>query len=296
MQNLRAIVLMIFAMAAFALSDMFVKLAAERQGQGQIVTLIAAGGGAFFLVLLAVERRPLFSRDLFHPAVLVRTLGELLGTVGMVVAITLAPITTVAAIQQAQPLVITAAAAVVFAEKVGAGRWIAVAAGFLGVLMVLRPDASGVDLGAAWALVALLGLAIRDLGSRALPDRVSTPFAASWALILLIGVGLAMVPATGGWVPIDGVHLLWTVGYVTTAAVAYLAITLAMRAGEVSAVAPFRYTRIVFAVVIGLVVFGERPDLWVWLGMALIVASGLWAVAGEHRRGARARRLTTPAP
>lgn len=286
MGNTRAILLMIGAMASFALVDAFVKLASRTQSAGQILAITSA---AAFVVFAAWVRRDggrLLAPEALNPALLIRNTGEVVGSVGIVTALSLAPLASVAALGQAQPLAVTMMAAVFLGETVGWRRWLAVLLGFAGVLVIMRPGMGAFDPNLLWVFLYIFGLAARDVASRALPPAVTTPFAVAWSMLPLALAGAAMVPFQGGWQRVDGTSALWLAATTFWAAVALWMITSALRAGEVSTVAPFRYTRILFALSIAYVVFGERPDFWTWIGAGLIVGSGLYAFFRERQRKA----------
>ena len=287
MSNARAIWLMVAAMAAFAVCDMFLKLSARTLGVGQVAVLLAAGVAVIFWIALYREGGRLIAPELRNRAFLIRCAGEVIATTCVTVALSLIPIVTFSSIIQAQPLAVTLGAAIFLRERVGWRRWLSIFVGFLGVLIVLRPGAGDFEPAALWALAGVLGMTTRDLATRALPKSVSTVFAATWALLAVMAAGAVLVPFTGGWQPIDGITAVWVAGMILSGALAYLSITLAMRTGEVSAIASFRYTRIVFAMLIGYIVFAERPDLWVWVGTVVIVISGIYTLARE-RAAARA--------
>jgi drug/metabolite transporter (DMT)-like permease len=134
-----------------------------------------------------------------------------------------------------------------------------------------------------WVLLYIFGLAARDLASRALPHTITTPFAVVWAMLPMTVAGLVLMPFQGGWQPIDGITSVYYVVLVASICVALWMLTTALRSGEVSAVAPFRYTRILFSLAIAFAVFNERLDFWAWVGAALIIGSGLYAFFRERQ-------------
>ena len=145
---------------------------------------------------------------------------------------------------------------------------------------------AGFDANALWTLVGIVGLSMRDLGTRMLPQRISTPFVAAWALLLISVLGLVVSPLSGWTWPTASAWLL-LVGTSAAICVAFICVTTALRTGEVSAIAPFRYTRIVFALILGFFIFGEVPDAAVWGGTALIIATGLYAFWRESQLARR---------
>lgn len=288
MNNTRAILLMVAAMASFAAVDVFIKLASATQSAGQIVAISSLAVFAINWAIMAARRERLFTARALDRALLLRSAGEVAGSVGIVIALGLVPLSTVSVMGQALPLGITFAAAVFLHEPVGWRRWTAVCLGFLGVMIILRPGLEGFDPNVLWVLLYVGGLTARDIASRLLPADISTPFAVAWAMLALGTAGLVMMPFQGGWHPIDAPTALWHLGLIAFMTLAMALITAAMRTGEVSAVAPFRYTRIVFALTAAFLFFGEVPDALTWVGAALIVGSGLYSFLRERRLRAAA--------
>lgn len=276
------------AMAAFALVDTFVKLAAKTQSVGQILAITSFAAFVIFAVWVKRDGGRIFAPELRNPVLQIRSVGEVIGSIGIVMALALAPLSSVTALGQAQPLAVTMGAALFLRESVGWRRWAAVLLGFLGVLIILRPGMGTFDPNLLWVLLYIFGLAARDLASRALPPTVTTPFAVAWAMAPMSVAGLMMMPFQGGWHAVDGWTALWLAGVTLSAAVALWMLTSALRTGEVSAVAPFRYTRILFALTIAYFIFNEVPDIYTWAGAALIVGSGLYAFLRERQLKARA--------
>ncbi|MGI9394726.1 MAG: DMT family transporter [Boseongicola sp.] len=282
MANTRAILLMTAAMAAFAISDAFINRAAESLPTGQILAITCALSLIPFVFRLRKSDERLFSAKLRHPAFLIRTAGEVLGSLGYVMALSLVPLATASALLQAQPLAATMAAAVILGEHVGPRRWTAVGLGFVGVLMIIRPGAEAFDPNALWTLLGIVGFTARDLGTRLLPKDISTPFVSFWALFVLGLLGFAIMPVDGAWRPLESLTWIWLVGCSASVAVAFVVITAALRIGEISAIAPFRYTRMVFALAIAILLLGENPDAMTWAGTALIICSGIYAFWRER--------------
>ncbi len=282
-QNLRGSLFMVAAMAGFAIEDAFLKAAAREMPLGEVLILVGLCGMLAFGLRSRAAGQPAFPRALFSPGMALRSAFELGGRLFYSLAIALTPISTASAILQATPLVVVLGAAVIFGEKVGVARWLAVAVGFVGVLMILRPGLDGFDALSLLALTGMLGFAGRDLATRAAPRTLSNAQlgVAGFAVLALSGVVL-LAQSGGGAVPTPrGLGL--TTATAVFAIAAYAALTAAMRTGEVSVVTPFRYTRLVFALILGAGLFGERPDAMTLAGSAVIVASGVFALT--RRRG-----------
>lgn len=290
MDNLRGILLMIASMGGFALEDMFVKLVAETLPASQILAVIGAGGAAIFALWALARGDRLFAPAMFTRAMALRNAGEVFGTVCFVTAITLAPLSTVSAILQATPLAVTLGAAVFLGESVGWRRWAAILVGLLGVLLVVQPGTDGFRPAALLAIGAVIGLAARDLGTRVAPKAVSSAVLSAWGFGMVAVAGLALLPfgtPPAMPEPAAALHL----GAALLCGVAgYYALTAAMRVGQVAVVTPFRYTRLLFALAIGMAVFGERPNTLTLVGAAIIIASGLYTLARERRLAVAGRR------
>ena len=292
MENLRGAAVMVLAMAAFALEDMFIKWLAVDISTGQILILLGAGGAVIFGLLAQRRGGRLFSRDFLHRAVLLRNLGEVIGTMGFVTALALTPLSSASAILQATPLAVTLGAALFMQETVGWRRWSAILVGFAGVLMIVRPGLDGFQPASLFAVQGVVGLAIRDLATRAVPRSIGAMQLSSYAFGLLVPTGVVLMLVQGhGPVALSSTHWAQMAGALVLGLVGYYSIVSAMRLGEVSVVTPFRYSRLIFAIIIGVGVFGESPDSLTLIGAALIVGSGLYTLIREarmHRRASRA--------
>lgn len=284
MDNLRGILLMVASMLGFALEDMFIKWTSADMPTGQILVMLSVFGTPIFAALVVRQGVPLLSRDLLHPAVLARNVGEMVGTFGFITAITLTPLTSATAIFQATPLVVTLGAAVLFREEVGWQRWLAMAVGFVGVITVIRPGLEGFEPASLWAVLAVLGLSVRDVSTRRVPPTIVTMHLAFSGFVAVGVLGAGMLLATGGVIVPTQQQLAHLFGALASGIASYWAITEAMRIGEVSVVTPFRYSRLIFALVIGVLAFHERPDLFTLLGATLIITSGLYTLNRERQR------------
>lgn len=283
MGNSRAILFMVLAMGSFAVADALVKFISRSVNTGQFIALTSAVLFVIFYALLRRNGERLFSRASLEPVVVIRTTSEAIGTAGIILALASAPLSTVTVLGQAMPLVVMVGAAVFLGEVIGWRRWVAAALGLAGVLMILRPGAASFEPGLLWVILYVMGLGARDLASRKLPAQISTPFAVAWSMVPLVALGLVMMAFQGGWEPVVGATNLLMAGYIAMTAAAVALITVAMRTGEVSAVAPFRYSRILFGLLIAVVAFGEAIDAVTIAGALLISGSGLYAFWRERR-------------
>ena len=287
METLRGSLLMVLAMAAFALEDMFIKSAAQSLPVGLILLIFGCGGMVIFAAMARAQGQPLWHPGFCTRAMALRSLSEVAGRLCYTLAIALTPLSSASAILQATPLVVAAGAVVFFGETVGWRRWLAILAGFIGVLIILRPGLSGFEPASLFAVAGTLGFAGRDLATRAAPKDMHNSQLGLLGFAMLVIAGVIML----GWTGLGEMQAadlsprIWL--DLTCATVigvlAYTALTGAMRLGEISVVAPFRYTRLVFAMVLGVLVFGERPDALTLIGSAVIVASGVFTLLRSRR-------------
>jgi drug/metabolite transporter (DMT)-like permease len=282
--NLRGAILMILSMAAFTLEDVFLKLAFQTLPYGQILFMFGLGGALAFGVLVRASGAPLAPPGIFSPLILMRSVFEVIGRFGYTFALVLIPLSSAAAILQATPLVVVAGAAIFFGERVGWRRWMAIAAGFAGVLLILRPGTDAFEPAAIFAVIGMLGFAFRDLSTRAVPAGMSNMQLAFQGFVLLTGVGAVVLAVTGGAVMPGPAAAGAVLGSIVFGMAAYYALISAMRTGEVSVVTSFRYTRMVFALILGFFLFSETPDAPMLIGSAIIIASGLYTLWRGHRR------------
>ncbi|WP_232775144.1 MULTISPECIES: DMT family transporter [unclassified Shewanella] len=278
MNNTRGSLFMVAAMAAFSIEDMLIKAAAETTSLGLILALFGLGGMLIFILLTYRQGQRVIHPAILSKAVLMRAVCEIVGRFCFALAITLTPLSSASAILQATPLIAMIGAALLFGEQVGVKRWLAVLVGFIGVLMIIRPGLAGFEAASLFAVVSTLGFAGRDLATRAAPPVLSNLQLGVYGFFVLIPTGLVMLIYQNEPLQINGTATIQILGAIVFGVMAYNALTIAMRAGDVSVIAPFRYTRLLFALALGIFVFGESPDLLTLLGSLLIVASGAYTL------------------
>ena len=290
--NLRGILLMVASMALFAMEDMFIKLAVAGIPTGEIILISGLFGVPIFAALAWRSGKSVWVRAVWRPAVVVRNLGEMVGSIAYVTALATVPLPTVSAVLQAMPLVVTMGAALFLREQVGWRRWSAIAVGFAGMLLVIRPGLDGFHPAALWVLITVAGLAVRDLASRAVPAEFSSTQVSGWGAMAIALLGGLMMAGSGAAELPDGAQAMQLILMGVFGSAGYWAITAATRTGEVAVVSPFRYARLLFAIMIGWLVFSEPADALTLCGAALIIGSGLYSFARERKR----KSLSTTAP
>lgn len=287
--NARGALFMMISMAAFILNDTMMKLVSDELTLFQAIFLRGIGATTL-IALLALARGELIrrveARD--RRTLAFRTLGEIGGTICFLTALFNMPIANATAILQAMPLAVTLAAALFLGEPVGWRRYTAIAVGFVGVLVIVRPGTEGFNVYSFWAVVAVFFMVIRDLSVRRLTHAMPSTFVAFTTALSITMVG-GLVSLTQPW----GELTLANLGKLGLAAVflfiGYLSIVLAMRHADVGYVAPFRYTILIWAIILGIVFFGEVPDAWTLTGSAIVVGTGVYTFYRERVQLRRAR-------
>jgi drug/metabolite transporter (DMT)-like permease len=281
--NARGALFMTAGMAAFVLNDALMKLVSAELPLFQAILLRGILTTLTFAVIawkLGALRMPELNGD--RGLIAVRVLAECGATFFFLTALFNMPLATLTAILQAAPLTITLAAALFLREPVGWRRLLAIVVGFVGVLLIVRPGPEGIDLYAVYALVAVAFVTVRDLVTRRMPHTVP-----SMLVALATAGGVTVFAALGAlteeWVHPAGSSWLFLSFAVVFVLAGYLLSIVAMRVGELSVVSSFRYTGLVWALVLGLLVFGDWPDGPTMMGAALIVGSGLFTLYREHR-------------
>ena len=290
--NRRGMFALMGAMAVFSVNDMLMKLTAQRYPLGEVIMVrgvlatlvvgtILIGMGHISTLRMAMNRQ-----------VLARTVFDGLALIFFTTALIHMPLADISAINLVSPLIITALAVIVYREDVGWRRWTAIVIGFLGTLLIVKPTPSAFN---AWALLGIataLSAAIRDLITRQLSAAIPTvaiSFMAAFSTIIIGGIMYffedwrPMAPADVGLLAIAA--LLMAAGH--------FMIVIAFRGVDVSAIAPFRYTLLIWAGLCGYFAFGEIPDRFAIVGAVLIVGSGLYAL---HREVVRRRTLAAAVP
>lgn len=285
--NARGAILMSAAMAAFTVNDTFMKALSADLPLFQAIFLRGLGATACLALWASTTgafRVPAARAD--WGRVGIRGLAEIGAAWFFILALFNLPLANVTAILQALPLTVTLAAALFMGEKVGWRRFTAIGIGFGGVLLIVRPGPEGFNIYALSALAAVACVTLRDLVTRRLtPAMPSLLVAACVSGMVTAFAGLAS--ATETWAPLPTDVVLRLAGAAGFVILGYVFSVGSMRVGEIGAVAPFRYTSLIWALILGLVVFGEWPDGLTLLGAAIVAATGLYTLWRERtRRGA----------
>jgi len=279
---IRAILLMITSMFFFTLADLFVKLASQTLSSELVITIMGAGTALIFYGILRGQSQPAFRRAYTHWSVMIRGVGEVIAALGIMISLSVVPLATVTAIMQSQPLLVTVAGALFLGEKVGLRRILAVLAGLVGVMLILRPGMGDFSLYSWLVIVGVFGMTMRDIGSRLVPSAIPTMVIVLYGAIATAITGAVMMGYGAAIVMPVGVVWFYVIAMVLAGSAGVYFITQAMRLGEVSVVSPFRYVKIVFGMGAGIIVFGETIDAITILGTVIVTAAGIYAFMRER--------------
>jgi drug/metabolite transporter (DMT)-like permease len=295
--NARGALLMMLGMAAFTFSDTAMKLIGQSLPLFQAVLMRGVlTSGAFLLI---AWRMGALSGALAPPdrrMLWVRVAGEVGCAWFFFLALFNMPLANLIAILQALPLTITLLGAIFLRERVGWRRWSMILLGFVGVLLIVRPGTEGFDRFAVYALISVAFVAVRDLATRQMSPSVPSLRVAFWAALGVTVFG-AVGSLTEVWVTPTGTEAVALMIAAVAILAGYLLVILAVRRGDLAVVTPYRYTGLLWALLLGWLVFGEWPDSLTLAGAALIVATGLYTFYREHQlaRAARQTARTIPA-
>lgn len=281
--NLRGAGLMMISMAAFTFNDTAIKSLGDSLPLAQ--TIFLRGVATSMVMVLVAWRVGALRLDFPRRdwgRIMLRTLADLGATFLFLGALFHMPLANLTAILQALPLTVALGAALVYGEPLGWRRLAAIAFGFGGVLLIARPGADGFNAHALWGIGAVFFVTVRDLAARRLSP--STPSVAV-ALVgsVLITAAAGLVSLGEGWTAVTlpaASRVGLAAGFIL---VGYLASVAVMRVGDIGFIAPFRYTGLIWALLLGWLVFGDWPDDWTLLGAGIVVATGLFTLYRERR-------------
>ncbi|MEX0956203.1 MAG: DMT family transporter [Rhizobiaceae bacterium] len=276
---------MALSMFGFTANDAITKGLTDDLNMGQI--MLVRGAFATLLIALFAWQQGALARPAlaFNPKVALRAGFELGATLFFLTALAHMPIANISAVLQSLPLAVTMGAAMFFGEPVRWRRWLAILVGFAGVLIIVRPGLEGFSVYSLFALGCVVCAAARDLFTRQVPNEIPTLLISTATALLVTAFGGILVVPLGGWSPIGLTETAMLAAAAVLLIIGYQFIILAMRTGEIAFVAPYRYTALLWAILFGMLLFGEWPDAAMLLGSALVVISGLYSLYRERRVG-----------
>lgn len=287
---------MAISMAGFVIGDAISKVIVAEMNQGQLM-LVRGLFATCLIAALAWHRGALkLPRQAAHPMVALRVVSELCATALFLLALARMPLANISAVLQALPLAVTMGAALFMGEPVGWRRWLAITAGFVGVLVIVRPGFEGFTVYSVIVLGSVFFCAVRDLATRHIPGEVPSLLVSTVTAGAVAVAGAALVGPLGGWTPMTMEQTGLLAGSAIVLVVGYQFIIMAMRVGEISFIAPFRYTALLWAILLGYVMFSETPDWPMIAGAAIVIGSGLYALYRERKVDAQRPAATSTAP
>ncbi|MDA0900390.1 MAG: DMT family transporter [Proteobacteria bacterium] len=274
--NLKSIMLMIIAMGCLTLTDMLIKIASHTLPIGQVMITYGMGALVVFWGLLRINGEAIQLSPLTNPAVIWRNIGDLIAMNSMFLALVYVPLSTIGAVIQAVPLLVTAAAALFLGEQVGLRRVSAIFAGFLGTLLIIQPGANTFDITTTLVLVAALGMALRDIATKLVCESFSTLLLSFYSCFLFIFSGIILLMINGVPNVPEWGNVAILAAMIVAGCLGFFFMTEAVRLGDVSVVIPFRYSRLLFSMAAGILILGEQVNAMMLIGSALTILSGLY--------------------
>ena len=267
---------MIIAMGCFTFVDLLIKITSRTMPVGQIMILLGVGSSFVFWGLLRIKREAIRLSPLLNSAVMLRNAGELIGATSMCLALAYVPISTIGAIIQTVPLMITAVAALFLGERVGVRRVLAIGVGFLGTLFIVQPGDTEFDVMTGLVFVSAIGMTLRDVGTKLVSESFSTLLLSFYSSVLFTASGVFLLLFTGGANVLDANQTFLFLVMVALGSFGVIFVTEAVRLGDMSVVSPFRYTRLLYSLAAGIIILDEQVNVMMLFGSALTIGAGLY--------------------
>lgn len=285
----RGLMFMIIGMFAFSAGDALAKYLTTDFHAVQIMWSRQAGLMAGVVILIAFKGFSIFHSD--HPRLQIArgAVAAGSGTI-FIFAIAYVPLADAVAVSFVAPFIVTLMGALFLREKVGVRRWSAVIIGFLGTLIVIRPGTGALHPAVFLILIAAGLFATRQILSRALSDEKTITTIAYTALVSgsILSLALPFVWKT----PMTSQAITLFIGLATVAAIGEICIIKALELAEAVIVAPVHYSLIIWGTIYGFVIFNDLPDIWTWIGAAIIGTSGVYTIYREHHLSKQAENNT----
>lgn len=274
-ENIRCITFMVVAMAGFAVEDAVIKQLSYTMPISQVLILIGIGGLLMFGMTALKTGVRLVTDEMVKPWFIIRTISELASAICFVIAIVYASLSISSVILQATPLAVSLAAALFLKQHVSVRQWLLISIGFVGVLCVIQPGLDGFKPAALSAVLGVVFLALRDAITRSISISIPAVSVSFWAFFALLSAGVVTIPFFGKFGVITSHDICLLAISAIAGSGAYFCIVMATRGGDVAVVAPFRYTRLLFALGLAVTFFDEQINPMMLVGSCLIIGSGI---------------------
>lgn len=281
--NLRGALYMNLAMFSFTVNDALMKSLTQALPLYQTIALrgtIAVIGLILVARVTGGLRLPANGHD--RALIALRSLADVAATILFLTALKHMPLATLSAVMQVTPLAVTLAAALYYKDQIGWRRMLAIIIGFVGVMLIIRPGMEGFTIWSVLGLGSVATVVFRDLSVRRLSGAVPS-------LIVALGAGFAVMvmgflgSALEGWQAMSLFQTLQVLAAGGLLIVAYICSVSAMRVGDIGFIAPFRYTSLLWAIILGWVFFATFPDAYALIGAAIVVATGIYTLLRERK-------------
>ena len=267
---------MIAAMGCLTFADLLIKIASQTLPIGQVMIFLGIGSIIVFWGLMRSKGESIRLSPLIDPAVSLRNVGDLIAINSMCVALVYVPISTIGAVIQTVPLMVTASAAIFLGEQVGMRRALAILVGFFGALFIVQPGSASFDVMTTLVFVSAVGMTLRDIGTKLVRTNFSTLLLSFYSCVLFSVSGCVLLLITGGASVPDIKMTVVFAAMIGFGSLGVIFMTEAVRLGDMSVVSPFRYTRLLFSMAAGILILDERVNAMMIFGSALTILSGLY--------------------
>ena len=274
--NLKSIILMIVAMGCLTLTDLLIKISTQALPTGQVMICYGLGSIIVFYWIISIKGESIRLTPLKSTTVVLRNIGDLIAMNAMFLALVYVPLSTIGAVIQTVPILVTAAAALFLGEQVGFRRVLAIFGGFLGTLLIIQPGDANFDISATLVIVAAVGMALRDIATKLVRENFSTLLLSFYSCLLFILSGSVLLVITGEANVPDMIDVVVLAAMVISGSLGFFCMTEAVRLGDMSVVSPFRYTRLLFSLAFGVLILDEQVNTLMLIGSTLTILSGLY--------------------
>jgi drug/metabolite transporter (DMT)-like permease len=272
---------MMIAMGLFTIGDSITKFLAQEINSGQY--MLVRGIFATVIITLITWYQGSLRKIGFNAMVILRVAAEVVATITYIYVLKLVSQAFASAVFQAVPLFVTLGAAIFLRELVGWRRWSCILVGLIGVLIIIRPggDVAVTFQSMVLLITSVLAAAVRDVATRRIPEYVPTLYLSTLTTIAITVSGAAITVPMGGWAPMSSMSVFLCLIAAILLLIGYSFIIMAMRQGEISFVSPFRYTSLLWAIILSIIIFHEPPDFWTIVGALIVVISGIYMIYRE---------------
>lgn len=278
---LRSLGLMALGILLLTANDAVSKYLVQHYPVGQVIGLRQAGTLLVLIPYVLIFSSWPLLRVVDGRGQLLRGTLFIVGSVLIVWSFSKLPLATAITMLYMSPIFMVILSVPLLGERISRHRWIAVIGGFIGVLIIMRPGGSSFQWALLLPLLAAMVNAMRDVMTRRLARTETSISILFWSNIVLMGGGLMTLPL--GWSPVKLQDVFWFVTAGVFNGTAHFCIIDALRTGEASALAPVRYTALLWAALLGFLVWGEVPELWLLAGAVVIVGTSLYMIRAERR-------------